>query len=443
MRKKIVGILLAAVMLSVAVAGCGNQADGSSTVVDASDNDNGSSSSDSSERQTSGDNTITMMCWYEEGTMDSVIEAINTQLNGEYVVEYTFVSNADYNNVLSTQLASGEGSDIIADGANFPARIKAENVMEITDTGLADGFSKDGLALCSMDGKIYGIPCYGWFAGVFYNTDLFEQAGITAVPQTFDEFLDVCKKLNDSGIAPLSMGLADSDNGLHAFSGFMESNFYEVTEEGKDFDYNFAIGTAKMDGTLTPYMENWMKLVENGYITSDMVGISGEQAKEAFMTGKAAMFFTGPWEYNNFKEAGISFGVMPFAGEKAESNYLVGGPAASWGINVNTDNKEGAMKVMEALASVEVQQAFIDENAGSSTYREGVNTGLPQEYENVVDALEKGRIACCWDRWSVNMPSQSLIDEINSQIQGLVSGDLDVSGFLQALDSKAESIRYE
>ena len=295
MRKKIVGILLAAVMLSVAVAGCGNQADGSSTVVDASDNDNGSSSSDSSERQTSGDNTITMMCWYEEGTMDSVIEAINTQLNGEYVVEYTFVSNADYNNVLSTQLASGEGPDIIADGANFPARIKAENVMEITDTGLADGFSKDGLALCSMDGKIYGIPCYGWFAGVFYNTDLFEQAGITAVPQTFDEFLDVCKKLNDSGIAPLSMGLADSDNGLHAFSGFMESNFYEVTEEGKDFDYNFAIGTAKMDGTLTPYMENWMKLVENGYITSDMVGISGEQAKEAFMTGKAAMFFTGPW----------------------------------------------------------------------------------------------------------------------------------------------------
>ena len=55
------------------------------------------------------------------------------------------------------------------------------------------------------------------------------------------------------------------------------------------------------------------------------------------------MFFTGPWEYNNFKEAGISFGVMPFAGEKAESNYLVGGPAASWGINVNTDNKEGAI----------------------------------------------------------------------------------------------------
>ena len=41
------------------------------------------------------------------------------------------------------------------------------------------------------------------------------------------------------------------------------------------------------------------------------------------------------------------------------------------------------------------------------------------------------------------MPSQSLIDEINSQIQGLVAGDLDVSAFLQTLDSKADSIRYE
>ena len=95
------------------------------------------------------------------------------------------------------------------------------------------------------------------------------------------------------------------------------------------------------------------------------------------------------------------------------------------------------------MASVEVQQAFVDENAGGSTYREGVSTGLPEEYEDVQDALENGRIACCWDRWSVNMPSQSLIDEINSQIQGLVAGDLDVSAFLQTLDSKADSIRYE
>ena len=44
------------------------------------------------------------------------------------------------------------------------------------------------------------------------------------------------------------MGLADGDNGLHAFTGFLESNFYEVTEEGKTFDVNFAEGKEKMSG---------------------------------------------------------------------------------------------------------------------------------------------------------------------------------------------------
>lgn len=122
---------------------------------------------------------------------------------------------------------------------------------------------------------------------------------------------------------------------------------------------------------------------------------------------------------------------------------MIGGPAASWGINVNTKNEEGAEKVMEALASVEVQQAFIDENPGSSSYREGVTIGLPEEYADVEAVLNAGKIACCWDRWGVNMPSQSLVDEFNAQVQGLVSGELSVEDFLKALDSKADSIRYE
>lgn len=427
MKKKLVSILLTATMAATLLAGCGGS----------------SSGSDEGEKSSGDSKTVTMMSWYSEDQMEGVIDAIEEKLGGEYTIDYTYVTNSDYNNVLSTQLAAGEGPDVISDGANFPARIKAGNVKDITDTGLTDGFSDEGLALCTVDGKNYGIPCYGWFAGIFYNKDLFEQAGITEVPTTYDEFLNVCDKLESKDIKPIAMGLADGDNGLHAFSGFLESNFYEATEEGKNFDVDFAEGKEKMEGTLNPYIEKWMKMVDNGYITSDMVGISFDQAKDEFSNGKAAMFITGPWEYDTFKEAGVNFGVMPFLGDGEETQYLIGGPAASWGINTNTKNEEGAEKVLEALASTEVQQAFVDANPGGSSYKEGVTTGLPEEYANVEDALNNGRIACCWDRWSVNMPSQTLIDEINSQMQGLVSGESTVEDFLKNLDSKADSIRYE
>lgn len=434
MKKRLVSILLSMTMVVSMLAGCsgGSQEGGDSGSGEVSD-----------EGESKSGKKVTMMCWYSEDVMEGVLNEVNEQLNGEYEVEYTYITNSDYNNVLSTQLAAGEGPDVIADGANFPARIKAGNLKDITDTGLVDGFSEEGLALCKMDGKNYGIPCYGWFAGVFYNKELFEQCGITETPKTFDEFLDVCKTLKDAGIQPLSLGLADGDNGLHALCGYLESNFYEVSEEGKEFDTAFANGEKTMSGNLDESLENWMQLVDNGYITPEMVGISFEQAKDIFATGKAAMFYSGPWEYQTFTDAGLSFGVMPFLGPDEDDAYLIGGPAASWGINANTKNEDGAQKVMEALASVEVQQAFVDANTGGSSYKEGVSTGLPEEYADVEDVLNAGKIACCWDRWGVNMPSMSMIDEMNAQIQGLVSGELTPADFLKALDSKADSIRYE
>ena len=67
---------------------------------------------------------------------------------------------------LGTQLAAGEGPDIVADGANFPARIKAGNVKEITGADYLEGINDAGFALCKEGDKIYGIPSYGWFSGV-------------------------------------------------------------------------------------------------------------------------------------------------------------------------------------------------------------------------------------------------------------------------------------
>ena len=85
-------------------------------------------------------------------------------------------------------------------------------------------------------------------------------------------------------------------------------------------------------------------MVDDGYITSDMVGISSEQARNEFSNGKAAMFITGPWDYDIFKKVEINFGVMPFLGDGEEAEYLIGGPAASWGINLIRRMKRGQKK---------------------------------------------------------------------------------------------------
>lgn len=388
---------------------------------------------------------VTFMCWYDEDDMEDVIAAINAELKGEYEVEYTFVAQSDFNNVLSTQLAAGEGPDIVADGTNFPARIKAGNVENITGAEYLADFNEAGFALCSDGDVIYGIPSYGWFSGIWFNKDIFEQNGITEIPATFEEFVNVCDILSANGVQPLGFGLADGDTALHSLLGYLENSFYHnnsANPDGIDFDIQFAKGQKGMNGVLNSSVETWYTLIEKGYINTDMLGISNDQALADFVAGNTAMFNGGPWQYSSFLDAGMNFGMMPHLSESGINKYMIGGPAVNFGINVNSKNKEGAQAVMEALASVAVQQAFVDANVGGFSYRAGVSAQMPEEYSDIRDIIDAGNIACTWDRWSVNMPSQSLFDEAKSALQGLITGDYAVQDYLQALDDVAASIRY-
>ena len=154
MKKKVISMFLTACTVSVMVVG------GGSNLVMADDAE-----------------TVTLMGWYDEDDMNPILEKVNEQMDGKYVIEYTYVANTDYNNVLSTQLASGEGPDIIMDGTNYPAEIKAGNVEDISDYDFVKEFNEAGMSLCSADGKIYGIPSYGWFSGIWCNASILEECG--------------------------------------------------------------------------------------------------------------------------------------------------------------------------------------------------------------------------------------------------------------------------
>ena len=94
-KKKVLSILLAAVMATAMMAGCGGKEEDTST----------------GEKKETENKTVSIMGWYDEDDMEGVINAVNEQLDGAYTLEYTYVALSDYNNVLGTQLASGEGPD--------------------------------------------------------------------------------------------------------------------------------------------------------------------------------------------------------------------------------------------------------------------------------------------------------------------------------------------
>ena len=385
MKKKVISMFLTACTVSVMVVG------GGSNLVMADDAE-----------------TVTLMGWYDEDDMNPILEKVNEQMDGKYVIEYTYVANTDYNNVLSTQLASGEGPDIIMDGTNYPAEIKAGNVEDISDYDFVKEFNEAGMSLCSADGKIYGIPSYGWFSGIWCNASILEECGVE-IPKTFDEFVAACETINEKGYTAYGFGIADDSTATSSLLGYLENSYYHNNEEanpdGTDFDTKFAMGEVTMDGHINDCVNKW--------------------------------------QYTELKESGVNFKMLPQLSETGENEYVLGGPAACFGINVNTENHDGAEAALTALASVEVQQAFADANVGGTSYRSGVEAQMPEEYEYVADIINNGNIAFPSDRWSVNLPSQSLFDEFTAQLQGVISGDISGDDLVKAIDTKADSIRYE
>lgn len=274
MKKKVISMFLTACTVSVMVVG------GGSNLVMADDAE-----------------TVTLMGWYDEDDMNPILEKVNEQMDGKYVIEYTYVANTDYNNVLSTQLASGEGPDIIMDGTNYPAEIKAGNVEDISDYDFVKEFNEAGMSLCSADGKIYGIPSYGWFSGIWCNASILEECGVE-IPKTFDEFVAACETINEKGYTAYGFGIADDSTATSSLLGYLENSYYHNNEEanpdGTDFDTKFALGEVTMDGHINDCVNKWCTLVEKGLIASESLGISCQEMLNSFKNGEVAFLHGGP-----------------------------------------------------------------------------------------------------------------------------------------------------
>ena len=106
------------------------------------------------------------------------------------------------------------------------------------ELGIKDKFFDIALNYPKLsDGSNYLMTWQGNVEYFWYHKDMFEKAGITETPQTLEDLLDVCKKLKDAGMTPISAGNYDMIMRYPAFKAFRL--------EGNDFIDNARMGKRK------------------------------------------------------------------------------------------------------------------------------------------------------------------------------------------------------
>ncbi|MEZ4666422.1 MAG: extracellular solute-binding protein [Anaerolineae bacterium] len=256
--------------------------------------------------------------------------------------------------------------------------------LEANNNEWKDTFSAvAALELFGQNGEYYGVPRDWGAVGMFYNKDLFTQAGLDPekTPTTWTELVDTINTLKAAGITPLSIGEKDKWPG-HFWYGYLATRI--GGEEAFLKAYN-------REGSFTdePFVQAFEKLKElaeldafqEGYLAASY----GDQ-ETVFGNGQAAMELMGQWSPSVSKSnsesgegIGEALGFFPFpmveGGAGNPTDVFGGGD----GFSVGKNAPDAAVDFLKFLSSAENQRAGIEVGC---CYQPPTVKGLEDTYES-------------------------------------------------------------
>lgn len=306
---------------------------------------------------TSPDGRTILSFWHtyndqEESVLRDIIKKWESQ-NLKYTIRPVRIPFDGHKAKLRTALTVGQGPDMARVDWSFVCELARKQA--VVDLGTL-GFEKiraqylqAPLEACNIGGKYYGLPDQSNCVAMFYNRQMFRDAGLlpaapavatnpdlgspaaeiasgsavaeaiaefdAVLPKTWEEFIEVGKKLTDESKGQYAFAMM---NTLWWNLPFFNSYGARIiSEDGKKclLDSDSAVKALEMMASLFAIHK-----IEAGAWRPG--AISPEQG---FVNGKYAMIFNGPWILAKFKNAKLDFGVGLIPGGSAGTSTNVGG----------------------------------------------------------------------------------------------------------------------
>lgn len=333
MKKKVLSVLLSTAMITSLLVGCGGggsqsapAADGGSTEAPAEDSGSAQTEAPAADSASSGEvEEITWMFWDDLNATEDLIsigykdtvERFNKDYEGKYHVNVVTTNLEEYYAKLNALVAAGETPDcfIVSPGPNLDVYVEPGVAADLTSYVKADGWidsfngGEGAFSQQTYDGKIYAVPLNIAAACVFYNTEMFETAGITTMPTDWQGMLDACEKLQGAGYTPLTIS-AGTAWCLSMLAGYL------CDSEGVDLA---AIDSGSASWLDPEVVSATNKLVEiSKYFQPTAAGDTNDVATANFYNEEAAMLIQGSWAIAQINGSNPDFeskcGVFAFPG---------------------------------------------------------------------------------------------------------------------------------
>ncbi|HSL28989.1 MAG TPA: extracellular solute-binding protein [Anaerolineales bacterium] len=231
-------------------------------------------------------------------------------------ITVTHVAQPEYQQKLEAAAAAGGLPAMTAVHATRVAALASRNVlkpfgpeaMAVLGDELTSNFPEDLWSRGEFRGQRYSIPLDVHPLIMFYNKDLFEQAGIEppgAEPWTSEQFEDALAKLEAIDVTPISLGNAFQAAAL--FQALIRQYGGSLTDEsGATATYNSEAGVRALEK---------IKELRDKY-TPDIAG-TGDPEVNFFKEGNVGMVFHGPWWISDLSQLDfVGFAPLPTIGDQ-------------------------------------------------------------------------------------------------------------------------------
>lgn len=380
--------------------------------------------------------TVEMTVWSAEwgDQLDRTMEAFNST-HDDIELNITMQSG-DYSDFLGTAAATNDWPDIYILTPWTQVKTFAEigRIADLSDYDFVDRVYPTALEAATYDGKVYGYPANVEYLGVFYNKDLFAQAGIESVPTTRDEFSDACAKLEEAGITPIASQWKESWTLKHLFSVMM-STVVQDDMQGFVDSLNSGEGTFNVDGIDDVFACADVIAQNSG---SNMMDCDSTSGFNALANGNAAMLLSG--EFSQAVIAAldnppdIGYFALPVSND-AEKNKAAVDVGIVYAVSADSENPDACREVINFLSDPEIEGGYLSivtENPGSAPpameYQGGWKSSSSDDYEEYANS---GNVIPWVYQQYVNG-----FDVISGDIfQGYIAGAYSSDEMIEALDS--------
>lgn len=232
---------------------------------------------------------LSYLSWGNEQTSKPYIDEFEKE-NPDIKIDFSYAPpTSEYISTLQTRLVGNQAPDVfIITSENRDDLIDNGYAKDLTDESFMKNISQANKDFVGRDGKTYGMSITSWASGIAYNKDLLKQVGYDEPPANWDDFLKLCKKLKNAGIEPFLEPNADEPSRfIDAFQGsILEKKGVDPTTLSTQD--NQTPGTDELEA-----VKEYIRLYDEGGVTRDTVGISGDDMKTQFTNGQVAMIVDG------------------------------------------------------------------------------------------------------------------------------------------------------